>query len=173
MNGFSVDIKNDINFPEITQEVKQIIQDELNGFGVDTVEDAKNFANSSVDRGFLHNQISFDPIPNQLAIDLISAAPYSAYIEFGTRGLAAAYVSSLPANWQQFAAQYKGGSGGSFAEFLKRIMEWVKRKGIDEAAAYPIAKKIMIEGIRPQPFLYPAIVKNVPLLIDNLKKQLG
>lgn len=36
--------------------------------------------------------------------------------------------------------------------------------------AYVIALKIMVEGIRAQPFLYPAVVKHTPKLIDDIKK---
>ena len=36
--------------------------------------------------------------------------------------------------------------------------------------AYIFAKKIMVEGIRAQPFLYPAVVKHTPKLIEDIKK---
>jgi hypothetical protein len=48
-------------------------------------------------------------------------------------------------------------------------MGWCKRKGIDEKAAYPIARKIIINGIKQRPFLYPSVIKNTPILIQDIK----
>ena len=59
--------------------------------------------------------------------------------------------------------------GGNFKEMVKSIMVWCGRKGIDEKAAYPIARKIMIQGVRPRPFLYPAVNKNLSILIEDIK----
>jgi hypothetical protein len=97
-----------------------------------------------------------------------AATIYAAFLEFGTRKYAAQYVASLPADWKSYAATFKGSSGGSFDELLKAIMGWVKRKGIDSDAAYPIALKIIREGIKPKPFLYPAINANLKQLQDDL-----
>ena len=103
-----------------------------------------------------------------MAVEIVVAANYAAYLEFGTRGFAAAYVATLPTEWQVFAAQFKGG-GGSFEDFFMNIIDWVKRKGIEPAAAYPIAIKILRFGIAAKPFLYPAVEINKKILIDNLK----
>jgi hypothetical protein len=98
-----------------------------------------------------------------------ASTKYAAYIEFGTRKFAAAYVSSLPADWQTYAATFKGKTGGTFKQFLLSIIGWVSRKGIDKKAAYPIARKIMIDGIKPKPFLYPSVNKTLPVLRKNLR----
>jgi HK97 gp10 family phage protein len=39
-----------------------------------------------------------------------------------------------------------------------------------EQLAYVIALNILVEGIRAQPYLYPAVVKNTPVLIADIKK---
>jgi hypothetical protein len=98
-----------------------------------------------------------------------ASARYAAYIEFGTRKFAAAYVSSLPADWASYAATFKGSAGGTFKEMVLSIMAWCKRKGIDDKAAYPIARSIMINGIRPKPFIYPSFNAEFPLLIQDIK----
>jgi HK97 gp10 family phage protein len=166
MSSLNIDITGDFNkkLDKIKSDVSAIVADELNAFGIETVAMAKTLA--PVDEGFLGNSIKFEK--KGLSVEIIVAANYAAYLEFGTRAFAAAYVSSLPAEWQEFAAQFKGG-GGSFEDFFMNIIEWVKRKWIEPAAAYPIAKKILRFGIRARPFLYPAIEVNKKILIDNLK----
>jgi HK97 gp10 family phage protein len=199
MSSLNIDITGDFNkkLDKIKSDVSAIVADELNAFGIETVAMAKTLA--PVDEGFLRNSITFDKFP--LAVEIIVAANYAAYLEFGTRAFAAAYVSSLPVEWQEFAAQFKGGGGGSFQEFVMRLTEWVHRKGLgaggpgkpigvtgtysiktgkrtgnkvtqeseDKSAAYRIALSILRKGIRPHPFLYPAIEVNKKILIDNLK----
>jgi len=137
-------------------------------FALGTVSDAKNFA--PTDEGFLKNSIRFDTKP--LEVEVVVKADYAPYIEFGTRKFAAVYVSSLPSDWQVFASEFRGKGGGSFEELVMRITLWVKRKGIDEKAAYPIALKILREGILPHPFLFPAYEKNRKQLLDDFKKDI-
>lgn len=154
---------------QTTANVKETIVKELNKFAVLTVNDAKR--NAPVDEGFLRNAIGMNVATLQnLRSEVIVAANYAAYIEFGTRSFAAAYVGTLPQSWQAYAAQFKGGTGGGFSDFLLHIMEWVKRKGIPEKAAYPIALKILRTGIRPHPFLFPAVQKNFTALKERLKQ---
>lgn len=192
MSGFTIDITGDFKgkLNNLEEKVKKIVDDELNAFGINTVKDAKtNIQNNhTIDEGFLWNHIYFDK--KHLSVEIVVAANYGAYIEFGTRGFAAAYVSSLPADWQAFAAQFKGGGGGSFAEFVMRLTEWVHRKQItgtysiktrkrtgnkvtqaneDKSAAYRIALSILRKGIKARPFLFPAVEKNKEILITNLK----
>lgn len=150
------------------KNVKETLVKELNKFAILTVSDAKRAA--PVDEGFLRNAISMNTATlENLKSEVIVAANYAAYIEFGTRSFAAAYVGSLPQTWQEYAAQFKGAGGGS-SDFILHIMEWVKRKGIPEAAAYPIARKILRFGIRPHPFLFPAVQKNFTALKERLKQ---
>lgn len=149
-------------------EVSKKMMEELNRFGVLTEGDAKRL--TPVDEGFLRNSISYEPATLQtLKTSVIVAANYGAFIEFGTRAFAAQYVASLPSNWQSYAATFRGSSGGSFDDFIVRIMGWMRRKGIDEKAAYPIAKKILRYGIRSKPFLFPAVRSNEIKLKERLK----
>ncbi len=184
--GFKVQVK---GLDEVLKglDVKTLETDinfELAAFGEDTVRDAKQLV--PVDEGFLKNSIN--SVPGSLKVEVIVNADYAAYVEFGTRKFAAAYVASLPPNWQAFAAQFRGSGSGSFQEMLARITAWVKRKGFaaqltksggksksksseaaQDQAAYLIARSILINGIRAQPFLFPAFEKNLPLLLNRLK----
>jgi Bacteriophage HK97-gp10, putative tail-component len=164
---------------------------ELNAWALDTVTLAKK--NCPVDEGFLRNSISANTSTlKDLRAEITVGANYGAYIEFGTRGYAAKYVSTLPADWKELAATFKGGGSkkGSFNEFLLEIVLWVKRKGIagtysvktqkrtggkkkdaqDLAVAFPIAMAIIRKGIKPQPYLYPAVNATRKKLIDRIKK---
>lgn len=149
------------------------IADELNRFGTKTVADAKRLV--PFDEGLLARSISHtNATPQKLSVGVVVAANYGAYLEFGTRKFAAQYVASLPPLWQQYAASFKGKSGGSYNDFILRITDWVKRKGIakgddTDQIAYLIARKILREGIRPQPFLFPAVQKNLIELKNRLK----
>lgn len=120
---------------------------------------------------------------------IVVASNYAAYIEFGTRKFAAKYVATLPSDWKTYAATFKGKGGGTLDQFIQDIMEWVRQKGIGglktksgnvseskdslaamQSAAYAIALNILQNGIRAQPYLYPAVVKNTKPLIDDIKK---
>lgn len=166
ISGLDAAIKGIENKVKVTE---QEIQNELNAWALDTVNYAKQY--SPVDEGHLRGAINHDS--GKLKAGVTVAVDYAAYLEFGTRKFAASYVSSLPSDWQDFAAQFKGGGGDSFQVFVKRITEWVARKGIDKKAAYPIALKIIREGIKAHPYLYPATQKTTPELIKNIKELLS
>lgn len=149
-------------------EVNKKMMDELNRFGVLTEGDARR--NAPVDEGFLKGKIQHQPATLQkLKVTIIVACNYAAYLEFGTRAFSAAYVATLPSNWQAYAATFKGKTGATYSDFIIRITEWVRRKGIDQNAAYLIAKKILRYGIRPSPYLFPAVRKNEEILKQRLK----
>lgn len=162
---------------------------EYQKFAEATEVNAKNRA--PVDEGYLRNQIKGQAfVKGELIVAEISVnVPYAAYLEFGTRKFAAEYVNSLPQDWQTFAAEFKGGGIGSIEQFIADLVAWVKRKGFaaqltksgnrsnskqskaaEEAAAYIIARNILINGIKPQPYLFPAIQEETPRLLENLKK---
>jgi hypothetical protein len=119
-------------------------------------------------------------------------------VEFGTGKYAAEYVPTLPTTWQDFAAKYKGQSGGGdFFSFVMAILDWIEKKGIkpttatysikskrrtgnkaqkqeqDYQMAAAIAYNILHNGIHPHPFLYPAYEKQRPLIIKDIENTLS
>lgn len=192
MSGFKIELKGlDEAMKQIDMEtIKDEVQAELNAFGLGVENDAKQLA--PVYENFLRGAIYYKPLSsgNTIGVEVGCAVDYAAYVEFGTRKYAAAYVATLPPDWKAFAAQYKGkGSGGSFNDFVMAIMRWVEKKGIGslktksgnkstsaasldamQQAAYWIALNIIQNGIKPHRFLFPAVEKNRLLLIDRLKK---
>lgn len=141
------------------------IQQCFNNFGIRVQNQAIQAA--PVDESGIKNSIRQDPI--KLGSEITVGANYASFQEFGTRKFAAAYISTLPADWQTFARQFKGGGGsGSFEDFVMSLVGWCKRHGISEKAAYPIAIKILRNGMKPQPFLYPAFNTNKKKLLEDL-----
>ncbi|GIV35309.1 MAG: hypothetical protein KatS3mg031_2844 [Chitinophagales bacterium] len=51
---------------------------------------------------------------------------------------------------------------------LERIKEWVKLRGIPDAAAYPIARKIHVQGWEPKADITTDLIQR---LTDEVKKQ--
>jgi hypothetical protein len=189
MANFNIQIKglNQITarFKEFPKEVEAVVQKHLNEFANHTASDAKGFC--PVNEG--HLRLSIFPEIKRLEAGVTVSANYAAYVEFGTSKMAAKYVATLPADWQAFAAKFKGkGGGGSFAEFVEKLVRWVTLKGIaapltksgkaskskstiaaQRQVAYLIARKILINGIKPSPFLYPAVERNRIILEEKLK----
>ena len=155
-------------FDELEANSKGIVQTALNDWADRTATDAKQLvASNSSDEGNLLRSIF--PVYGQGGASVVASTRYAAYIEFGTRKFAASYVGSLPEDWQKLAESAKGPGIGSFKDMIASLTAWCKRKGIDEKLAYPIAKKILINGIKPRPFLYPAATKNYSLLVKDIK----
>ena len=145
-----------------SKEVLEEVAIETEIFVKNCVVDAKVLA--PVDNGKLKQNINGEIIDDFHYL-FVAREKYSPFIEFGT-----GTKVDVPAEWQSIANEAKGKSWGSFDEGLENIKLWCKRKGIDEKAAYPIFLKILKVGINPQPFMYPAFIKNRGQYIKNLKK---
>lgn len=144
------------------------VQAELNDWADTVALNAKmQLSRGTSNTGRLANSISVEYMTMKSGVRV--SADYASYIEFGTRKFAAQYVSTLPGVWAEIAAKTKGGKGGTFAQMVAAIRQWLRDRGLDEKLAYPVAKKILINGIRPQPYLYPAVNKATPMLDKNLK----
>jgi len=89
----------------------------------------------------------------ELHYGVVANAIHSGWLEFGTGGKV-----RIPDELAEDAAEIRTIRGGTFAQGLKNIQEWCRRKGIEEEAAYPIFISILDNGIEPNPFMYPAFV---------------
>jgi len=154
---------------KLATNVQKDVQAELNAWADDTSTNAISLvaANSS-DEGLLKNSIK--PFYGNGSASVRVAAKYGAYIEFGTRKYAAAYVSSLPADWQAYAGTFKGSTGGTFEQFVESLIGWANRTGkMDPKYAYVTALKILREGVKARPYIYPSVNKTLPELKKNLR----
>lgn len=121
-----------------------------------------------VDQGGLQVRVRSALLEKEITVN----ANYAAFMEFGTGAYAAAYVATLPDEWQQYAAQFQGQTGGgSFTDMVRNLQEWARRQGITDPmqAGYAIARSIIINGVRPHPFLYPAFAAVQPSLQKDLQ----
>lgn len=131
---------------------------------------AKQLRLAPVDEGGLKQATIYKKV-HELHIDLTSSKHYTPFVEFGTKTKV-----RVPSELQEYAKQFnvKGPNIG-FDAFLKIITDWVRRKGINEAAAYPIAISILRHGVKPHPFFFQpffeereTIVKNVANVLNNI-----
>ena len=121
---------------------------ELNAWADNTSKKAKDYA--PTDEGHLKGSINPTYASKGKTIASVTvAANYAAYVEFGTRKFAAEYVGTLPQDWQQMAAIYKGKGGGDFYDFLNNILDWVIRKGIANRYSVKTQRVISINLSKP------------------------
>ena len=191
MAGFALNLS---GMDSLTKRLKTIqddltrgVAEEISASAMKIERDAKR--NAPVNLGTLRQSIHSESTLNGLTGKVIVDAKYGAYVEFGTGGKV-----SIPSGFEEFAMQFKGGSGGSLEEFIAALTLWVKRKGLagtysvksgrrlggkgvtqkqDEKLARFLAIKILKNGIRPQPFLIPAYESEKPKLFKRLKDLLN
>jgi HK97 gp10 family phage protein len=169
VNGFAELYK---KFKQLDEKAKGQIKDEFNASALKIQSTAKRLA--PVNFGQLRNSIvlSEDGKGSDFIFSIKATAKYAPYVEFGTGGKV-----SVPADYTEYAARFKGKSGGTFKEMIEAIMLWVQRKGIsgknDRSTAYLIARSILRKGLRPQPFLIPAFEQEKPKLIKRIKEILN
>lgn len=176
------------------QKVKNVVTREIDGELLTSantiVKDAKRMAPANF--GELKNSIDFQK-KAFLRFEIFADAYYAPYLEFGTRAKV-----KIPSEMSAVAAQVQArGKRGTWAEFVDNIQDWIKKKGIaatqikqnkggknkgkfrkagalsqaiyERQLAFLIARKIYKNGINPQPFLYPAWLKNKPVLIQRIQ----
>lgn len=120
-----------------------------------------------VDVGRLRSSITLTKMnPSNKLSEVYTNVEYAPFIEFGTKSKV-----EIPSGLESYASQFQR-TGGSFDMLLENIRQWCRHKGIDEAAAFPIARKIAKEGIKAQPYLFPAFEKERAMLLPKLDKLL-
>ena len=110
---------------------------------------------------------SIDVRGSKLEREVYTDVKYAPYMEFGTKS-----KTEIPPGLEGYAMQFKGKRAGSFEDFEKNIKLWAKRKRIPEEAVYPIMMSILHNGVKAQPFLFPAFFAEQPQLLKRLKKVL-
>jgi HK97 gp10 family phage protein len=99
-----------------------------------------------------------------ISADVEADTEYAAFVEFGTKANV-----QVPLELAEYARTFYASGTGTFDQLLENIKEWARKKGIPQEAAYPIARKIAREGVRAQPFLFPAFDRERPILIQKLR----
>lgn len=145
----------------ITSMVSAELQDGANGISAEAKQRAPG------DQGILRNLITAAKI-DPLNWQVVSGAEYSPYVEFGTGAKV-----SIPPGLEEYAAQFKGSGGSTGLSAKEAIFAWCERHGIDKEAWYAIYISIMVNGIKPQPFFFPAVNRQTPIIIDRVNKAIG
>lgn len=140
-------------------KIKKEIKAEIEIGGQNIVNAARSDA--AADQGLLRNGITSYPT-GDLQVDIVSAADYSAFLEFGTRT-----KIRIPPGAEQFASQYRSRSDASSLGAKEAIKNWCKRKGIENW--YPVYISIMVKGIEPKPFFFHNFFIEKPKLIRRIK----
>jgi HK97 gp10 family phage protein len=154
-------------FDQLSKEGQADVQSALNSWADVTAKDAKLLAPSN----FSGLRTSINPEYYVGSAAVVASVKYAAYVEFGTRKFAASYVASLPPDWQAYANTFKGpaSDGGNLKQMWEAFKIWGDKKGLTRTHTYFAYKKVLRDGIRPQPFLYPSVYKNLPQLIKDIK----
>lgn len=120
--------------------------------------------NAPADLGQLRQSAGKDSINDGMGATVFVAAAYAAFVEFGT----GTFVS-VPPELAELASQFQGVGLGSWEDFKLAIQGWASRHGIDQKFVYVIMLQILHNGIKPQPFFYPAYMKAVATLKPKLE----
>lgn len=185
MNGAFIKVDGLDKIVKKIGHLPQNVVNETNGLMANV---AKGFANRAerdapqFDR-FLVNQIT-DKKNADMDWEVVSPAPYSAYVEFGTKSR----FKAIPGI---DSSKFKGKGQGDYYDFLNNILDWVKRKGIasrfsvktrkalkhtkadDERlieTAQAIANSIIRHGIHPHPFFFKQLPEAQTQIQNGMKE---
>lgn len=133
------------------EHIIEIDDEILNQFGEDVIQEMIKILiqNKKMNTGNLIRNLNFKffEIADNIVMQL-SAPEYARYVE-------------------------KGRLPGKYAS-VNSIKQWCRTKGIKEALAYPINKKIFKLGIKPTPFLRQgfnnALIKDKDMLVKDFKR---
>lgn len=169
---------------KLNGKMKSAVNDELNATALAIETKAKQLAPKN------YGQLaqSIEVTKRYLDKDVNVIAGYAAYVEFGT-----GTQVRVPAEWRDYAAQFKGKTGETWREFLKALVDWVRKKGLagtysvktqkrtgkknlrdleDIEVAYAIMRSILAKGIKPHPFLFPAFKEATNGIEERIVKAL-
>jgi hypothetical protein len=154
-------------FAKLDSAIQEEIVEEIRDFGyrVNTEQQALISQYQAVDTGLLRQQTKTREIKDGIVI--FSNAEYSPFVEFGT-----GKQVKIPPELAAVAGSFRGYKRGDFKQFLANLRVWCKRHGIDERAAYPIAIKILNNGLKARPFFFPPYLRERPKLMQTLRKLL-
>lgn len=154
---------------ELDTKVTKQVDGELQAGANDMTRLAKQ--NAPANYAQLRNSIGNRNI-GPLRYTVFATAFHAPFIEFGT-----VKKVNVPPELTQVAQQVKNRpKRGKWKNFVVDIYKWGRRKGIIENRdinhAYRIARKIYINGIAPQPYLWPAFLSVRPKMIQRLRDEI-
>lgn len=124
-----------------------------------------------VDQGRLRSLITAKKV-SEMTSETVSAADYSAYIEWGTKSRV-----RVPADIAAYASEFRdtGKAGGRF-ELQKALYAWMDRVGIPDDKQWFIYISIVTKGIHPHPYFFiqrPFVQKQLFTDLEHMLNTLG
>jgi HK97 gp10 family phage protein len=172
VNGFAELYK---NFKTLDNKAKDEVKKEFAASALKIQSTAKRLA--PINLGNLRNSITVTESGSNtdFVYKINATAKYAPYVEFGTGPMA---EKSIPSEYKEYAAKFRGKTGSTFQQMIEAIMLWVKRKGLangknERSVAFLIARSILRKGLRPQPFLIPAFEQEKSKLLKRIKEILN
>jgi HK97 gp10 family phage protein len=155
-------------FKDLSTQGERLASAIVNSTADQIVAQAKE--NAPADLGKIRQGIVKEQI-SAFQVSIAATAPESVFQEFGTGGKV-----DVPSEMADVASSFQGESGGGMADFILALVGWISRHGITgtknetpEQIAWAMAKAILRDGLRPQPFLYPAFVQFSVKLVPTLQ----
>lgn len=172
----------------IPENLKTEVDAHMAAIGLNYVDRAQHDA--PADERRMANDISMKKV-KAMDYRVVSPAPYSAYMEFGTKSK----FQEIPGI---DASKFKGKGDGDYEAFKQNIIDWVKRKGIagrfsvktrkklnskadkarEEQVAYAIIKSILKNGVHAHPFFFKQLpiarqefMRNIDTVIQKAMKK--
>lgn len=139
---------------ELPKELQEEVVGEVQAWGYDVnAEQIGLISQQKIqDLGALQQNTKAVPKPN--GVELISNVYYAPYIEFGTGD-----KRKIPAELNEYAAQFIGKKRGDFRQFVKALEAWLKRKGGNPKFAFIAALNIIKNGQDARPYFFPPYLR--------------
>ena len=162
------------------EKVLAALQDVQNKVTKEIDAEIEASSNSIRDKAKKRAPYNFSQLRNSIGTEkmrpmrysIFATADHAPYVEFGT-----VKKVSVPAELADVAAAVKARpKRGNFKTFIEAIYVWGTKKKVikkgDKNHAYNIARKIYLNGIAPQPFLWPSFLEVKPKLIGRIRNLL-
>ena len=168
MANFKLDIKGldkiQSKYNKLPKELKEEITEEIVAWGreVNAAQLSLISQQKIQDLGALQQNTKANPIKD--GVELISNVYYAPFVEFGTGPQV-----KVPAELNEYAAQFRGKSRGGFRDFVKALQAWIKRKGGNPKMAYIAAINILNRGLKARPYFFPPYFQKKDNLIKNIQ----
>ena len=149
---------------EFNEDAKDIISQTTFAVTEETAKVAKQYAPKSA--GKLAQSIHTKK-ESEFLSSVVVGVKYGAFVEFGT-----GKKTSVPRELKSLASKFKGTSTGTYDEAIASIEDWLIREGGDPKDADFVLFMTILNGTKPQPYLYPAFVQGRRQYLEDLNKDL-
>jgi hypothetical protein len=133
---------------ELPKDVQEEVVGEIQAWGNEVNSAQLSLISQQKIQDFGALQQNTKAVPNPDGVELISNVYYAPFVEFGTGAKV-----KVPAEVANYAARFRGQKRGTFAEFVIKMREWLKRKGSE-----------------PRPYFFDPYLKKRKQLVERIKK---